>query len=83
VLKKVYNPISDNIGHGTQMALIASGLVSPAYEANRIADYWSKHSESSMQQVKDSVKKNTKSPGRQWASPMGWISQSTERVFSA
>jgi hypothetical protein len=30
--------------------------ISTAYAANRIADYWSKHPESSIQQIKDALK---------------------------
>jgi hypothetical protein len=49
------------VGYKGAPGMYGGTSISAAYTANRIADYWSKHPASSIQQIKDAVK-NTKPP---------------------
>jgi thermitase len=49
------------VGYKGAPGMYGGTSISAAYTANRIADYWSKHPESSIQQIKDAVK-DTKPP---------------------
>jgi len=50
------------VGYKGAPGMYVGTSISTAYTANRIADYWSKHPGSSVQQIKDAVK-NAKIPG--------------------
>ena len=49
------------VGYKGEPGIYGGTSISAAYTANRIADYWSKHPGSSIQQIRDAVK-NTKTP---------------------
>jgi len=44
------------VGYKGEPGMYGGTSISTAYAANRIADYWSKHPESSIQQIRDAVK---------------------------
>jgi len=44
------------VGYNGEPGIYGGTSISAAYTANRIADYWSKHPESSVQQIKDAIR---------------------------